>query len=66
MPKIAITGKGGVGKTTLAALMAYINAQAGHSVIAIDADPAASLAYALGLPEQLAAQLNPLLAPKRH
>jgi CO dehydrogenase maturation factor len=60
MPKIAITGKGGVGKTTLAALLAHIYAEAGDAVIAIDADPAASLAYALGMPPELAAQLAPI------
>ncbi len=60
MPKIAITGKGGVGKTTLAALLAHIYAEAGQPVIAIDADPAASLAYALGLPEEVAAQVEPI------
>ena len=60
MPKIAITGKGGVGKTTLAALLAHIYAEAGHPVIAVDADPAASLAYALGMPEELAAQVTPI------
>ncbi len=60
MPRIAITGKGGVGKTTLAALLAHIYAEAGNSVIAIDADPAASLAYALGMPEELAVQLSPI------
>lgn len=60
MTKIAITGKGGVGKTTLAALMAHLYAEAGQKVIAIDADPAASLAYALGLPEELAAQVTPI------
>jgi CO dehydrogenase maturation factor len=60
MPKIAITGKGGVGKTTLAALLAYIYAEAGKPVIAIDADPAASLAYALGIPENQAAQIIPI------
>ena len=60
MPKIAITGKGGVGKTTLAALLAHIYVEAGQQVIAIDADPAASLAYALGLPEELAAQVSPI------
>jgi CO dehydrogenase maturation factor len=60
MPKIAITGKGGVGKTTLAALLAHIYAEAGHPVIAIDADPAASLASALGLPAELAAQVSPI------
>ncbi len=60
MPKIAITGKGGVGKTTLAALLAHIYVKTGQSVIAIDADPAASLAYALGIPEALAAQIKPI------
>jgi CO dehydrogenase maturation factor len=60
MPKIAITGKGGVGKTTLAALMAHIYAEAGQKVIAIDADPAASLAYALGMPPQVAEQITPI------
>lgn len=60
MPKIAITGKGGVGKTTLAALLARIYAEAGKPVIAIDADPAASLAYALGVPEALATQITPI------
>lgn len=60
MPKIAITGKGGVGKTTLAALLAHIYAEAGNSVIAIDADPAASLAYALGMPQELAMQVTPI------
>jgi CO dehydrogenase maturation factor len=60
MPKIAITGKGGVGKTTLAALLAHIYAEAGYPVIAIDADPAASLAYALGMPEELVSQVAPI------
>jgi len=60
MPKVAITGKGGVGKTTLAALLAHIYAQAGQPVIAIDADPAASLASALGIPEALASQITPI------
>jgi CO dehydrogenase maturation factor len=49
-----------VGKTTLAALLAHIYAEAGNSVIAIDADPAASLAYALGMPDELAAQVTPI------
>ena len=58
--KLAIAGKGGVGKTTLAALLAYIYAEQGQQVIAIDADPAASLANALGLPPELAAQARPI------
>ncbi|HEY86044.1 MAG TPA: AAA family ATPase, partial [Chloroflexi bacterium] len=50
----------GVGKTTLAALLAHIYAEDGQPVIAIDADPAASLAYALGMPDDLAAQVAPI------
>ena len=60
MPKIAVTGKGGVGKTTLAALLAHLYAEAGQPDIAVDADPAASLADALGVPEKLAAHLAPI------
>lgn len=61
--KIAISGKGGVGKTTLAALLAHIyasSAERGRGVIAIDADPAGGLAGALGLPPDLAAQVTPV------
>ena len=53
--KLAITGKGGVGKTTLAALLAYLYAAEGRKVLGIDADPDANLGSALGfLPEELA------------
>lgn len=48
--KIAISGKGGTGKTTLAALLARTLADSGHPVIAVDADPDANLASALGCP----------------
>ncbi len=47
--KIAIAGKGGVGKTTLAAALARRWAREGRSVIAVDADPASSLPGALGI-----------------
>ncbi|HUT68530.1 MAG TPA: carbon monoxide dehydrogenase accessory protein CooC [Dehalococcoidales bacterium] len=48
--KIAISGKGGVGKTLLSAFLSHIFAEAGYSVIAIDADPDANLASTLGFP----------------
>jgi len=49
--KIAISGKGGVGKTMLVALLSKTFADAGYSVLAIDADPDANLAATLGFPE---------------
>jgi len=48
--KIAISGKGGVGKTLLASLLSKTFAQAGYEVLAIDADPDANLAANLGFP----------------
>ena len=48
--KIAITGKGGVGKTILASLLSRIFAESGYSVLAIDADPDSNLAATLGFP----------------
>jgi len=48
--KIAISGKGGVGKTLLSALLSKVFAESGYSVIAIDADPDANLAATLGFP----------------
>lgn len=48
--KIAVSGKGGVGKTTLSAMMAATLALDGRDVIALDADPDANLAAALGVP----------------
>jgi CO dehydrogenase maturation factor len=47
--KLAISGKGGVGKTTVAGMLARLFAAKGYDVIAIDADPDANLASALGL-----------------
>ncbi len=48
--KIAIGGKGGVGKTTVCAIWAQLFANEGHDVLAIDADPSLSLGAAFGLP----------------
>jgi CO dehydrogenase maturation factor len=61
MPKIAVTGKGGVGKTSFASLLAYILTERGQKVYAIDADPNATLAHALGFPRELAAQITPIV-----
>jgi CO dehydrogenase maturation factor len=58
--KIAISGKGGVGKTTLSAILAHIYAEQGRSVVAIDADPAGGLAEALGIPHDVAAEVTPV------
>jgi CO dehydrogenase maturation factor len=48
--KLAITGKGGVGKTSLTAMLAFSFACAGQKVIVVDADPAPTLARTLGIP----------------
>lgn len=47
--KIAVSGKGGVGKTTFAALLVRTLNENGKHVLAIDADPDANLASALGI-----------------
>ncbi|HVN71524.1 MAG TPA: ArsA-related P-loop ATPase [Desulfomonilia bacterium] len=48
--KIAVTGKGGVGKSTITAALALLTARQDVKVLAIDADPDANLASALGIP----------------
>ncbi len=58
--KLAISGKGGVGKTTLAALLAQVLADHGRQVLAVDGDPSPCLAGALGFPENLRAKLHPI------
>jgi CO dehydrogenase maturation factor len=60
--KIAVSGKGGVGKTTLVAAMAKLFADEGRKVIAIDADPDTNLASALGIRD--ADKITPLVEMK--
>lgn len=62
--KIAITGKGGTGKSTLAGVLAHLFKEHGFSVLAVDADPDANLASALGVPRDEAARITPISAQR--
>lgn len=58
--KIAISGKGGVGKTTLAAALSLLMARQGKKILAVDADPDANLAAALGISEEQQRTIIPI------
>ena len=58
--KLAIAGKGGVGKTLVAATLSRLLARDCYKVLAVDADPAMNLAYALGIPADLASTIVPI------
>ena len=60
--KLAITGKGGVGKTFISALLTKVLAESSMKVFAIDADPDSNLASALGFPG--AQKIAPLIELK--
>ena len=58
--KIAVTGKGGVGKTTVSAVLARLYAEEGKKVFAVDVDPDANLGLALGFPEEKLESIIPI------
>lgn len=58
--RVVITGKGGVGKTTLTSCLATVLAREGINVLAVDEDPQINLPYALGLGVERAAAIVPL------
>ena len=60
--KIGVSGKGGTGKTTIAATLARCLARRGRRVLAIDCDSNPNLAMSLGLDAESAARLRPMPA----
>jgi CO dehydrogenase maturation factor len=58
--RIAVCGKGGSGKTTIAGTLARLIARQGHPVIAIDGDSNPNLAISLGIPPVRAQAIPPL------
>ena len=63
--KIAITGKGGVGKTTFSSILARLYADEGKNVLAVDADPDANLGLALGFDQETLSEIVPIAQIKK-
>ncbi len=58
--KLAITGKGGTGKTTISGILAHYFNNDGYRVLAVDADPVSNLASAIGIPQEQATSITPI------
>ncbi|MBQ03797.1 cobalamin biosynthesis protein CobN [Candidatus Bathyarchaeota archaeon] len=63
--KIAVAGKGGVGKTFISGTLARLLAREGYNVLAVDADPNVNTASSLGVPSEIAEKIIPLSENKR-
>jgi len=59
--KIAISGKGGVGKTTIASNLVKLFRNEGFNVYAVDADADSSLGLALGIDENELENIKPII-----
>lgn len=59
--RIAVTGKGGSGKSTISGALARQLARRGHIVVAVDADPNPNLGVALGVPRETVEEMRPIL-----
>ncbi|WP_292426657.1 AAA family ATPase [Methanoregula sp.] len=58
--RVIITGKGGVGKTTITALLSHLLSKDGFTLLAVDEDPQMNLPYALGVPKEQGDAVVPL------
>jgi len=63
--KIAVAGKGGVGKTLIAGTLSRLFAKDGYKVLAIDNDSAMNLSYTLGIDEKIKAKIVPISEMKK-
>jgi CO dehydrogenase maturation factor len=63
--KLAISGKGGVGKSTVSGTLSCLYAADGCKVLAIDADPDANLASALGMPPELRSKIRTIATERQ-